>query len=503
MPSLGAVYIRDISGNSALIDSSGSLRVNVIGGLTAGAGVSGNSVNVTSGLVAITSGAWLASGIVVNISGQNVTTTVNTTTNISGQQVYLGSGSNFVSLSGALVSISGAFITSVSGNAVNFASGAQLNLSGVAVFISGGVSTSGSAVTVSGQAVSVSGNYVNIASGSIAGFSGTAIGVSGQTLSIASGVYIASGISVIASVSVSTQSIQSGNIAVLSGSITVNSGTVAVSGLYQGGLALESGIGGISGAIPAAIMAYDLSGAKWNPISTSNSGINVLNVFLASGSASLFSGLNVTVNSGGLALVSGDISVLSGLITLGSGGNTVGTFIAASGVIVASGIMPNISGQAVSVSGNVIQPMLGAPPMTSGFGFSGAIGAVVGMYDFSGQKWIPMSSNISGQDGALTVAQTAATQIRIGFSGTAVQSGLPNLSGGTALQSGDLYIITVRNVSGNSDMYIGGSGSKPFSGFGFVLCGGDAVTMSITNANLVYVYPTVSGQFVKWIGSQF
>lgn len=478
MPSLGATYIRDVSGHAALIDSSGSLQVNVVGGLTAGAGVSGNSVNVTSGLVAVTSGIYLASGIVVNISGQVVNATVNTTTNISGQQVYLGSGSNYVTLSGASVSISGNAIASglwlASG--INVLVNSTL-ISGIVTVASGAITLgSGAALVMSGQAVSASGNYINITSGSTAG-------LSGLNVAVASGVYLASGVvvgisgqTVVASVTLGSTNITSGEIHVASGSITLGSGANAV-----------------------------MSG---------------LQVFLASGSQQFISGVNVittaSVSGNYVAIISGSIAGFSGIaigvsgqtVTVASGAiilNSGQTTIAASGVWLASGIIPNISGQAVTISGNTVGDInMGAPPMVSGFGYSGqAIPIVNSMWDFSGGAWVPLSSTTSGNNSYLEVAQAPATKMRIGLSGTAAQSGLPNSSGGTALSSGDCYVVTVRNMSGNNDMYVGDSGMRPFSGFGFVLCGGDGVTMSITNTNLVYVYATTSGQFVKWIGSQF
>ena len=155
----------------------------------------------------------------------------------------------------------------------------------------------------------------------------------------------------------------------------------------------------------------------------------------------------------------------------------------------------------MTASGQTVKPVLGAPTLASGFGFSGGVVVTPAMYDFSGQNWVPLSSVTSGSDSSLTVASQTATKIRIGLSGTAVQSGLPSNSGGTSLQSGDLYVLTLRNLSGNNTVYVGGSGAFPFSGFGFPLGGGDGVTLSITNANLVYIFPATSGQFVQWIGS--
>lgn len=474
MPSLGSIYIRDISGHAALIDSSGNLQVNVAAGnLNLGAvTVSGNAVAISGQLISF------ASGATANLSGLNVITSVSTTTNISGQQVYLGSGSNFVTLSGASVSVSGSAVTtSISGNAI--ASG---------VFIASGLNVIAQSAVTSGEIHIISG-IVGVASGIVSVMSGNV-------------------------------AVLSGAISLVSGEVHVVSGQVSVSGLFggfSGAQTFLSGGAAVSGAIPVIPMMYDILGKQWTPFSTNISGSTVLSVWQASGLVSISSGAisvtsgaisvlsgevhvmsgsvvlgagtsmigSVSVASGATSVISGEIHVISGGITVLSGGATIGTVTigsqpisvttSISGNAIASGIVPNISGQAVSVSGNTV--------ITS----------------ISGNA-VSISGNILNISG---VTPNAATQIRIGLSGTAVQSGIPNTSGGTALQSGDLYVITVRNVSGNNDMYVGGSGARPFSGFGFVLCGGDAVTMSITNANLVYVFATTSGQFIKWIGSQF
>lgn len=81
-----AVLLRSISGNYATIDLSGNVSVNA--SVTATANISGQSVFLGSGSFAP------LSGLFVNISGQGVTASV--TTNISGQTVYLTSGQNSV-----------------------------------------------------------------------------------------------------------------------------------------------------------------------------------------------------------------------------------------------------------------------------------------------------------------------------------------------------------------------------------------------------------------------
>lgn len=87
------VYIQSVSGYTALVNSSGALNVNA--SVTATANISGQAVFLGSGSFAPLSGLY------VNISGQGVTATA--TANISGQAVFLGSGS-VLGLSGLSVS---------------------------------------------------------------------------------------------------------------------------------------------------------------------------------------------------------------------------------------------------------------------------------------------------------------------------------------------------------------------------------------------------------------
>jgi hypothetical protein len=515
MPAQGAIYIRDISGHTAQVDSSGSLQVTVTAGLTAGTGVSGQPVNVTSGLVALASGAWLASGIVVNISGQSVTTSVSVgALSVSGNVVYTTSGFNLVQMQ------SGFNAVTVSGFGA---------MSGVAV------STSGNVHTISSGAISVVSGSVTVNSGAI---------------QLLSGAQVVGGVGVVSG----AISITSGAVSVTSGSITINSGTVAVSGLFGGFSGAQkflSGASAVSGAIPVIPFLYDYSGAQWAPFTTTISGSTGLEVYVssgiittsvASGAVSVSSGAisivsgSVTVNSGtitasvssgavsitsgAISIVSGSITVNSGTITLGSGAGAVMSGIAvfqasgaiclisgqtiaqSSGAWMASGIVPNISGQAVSMSGNALLVNQGAPTMASGFGFSGGVVTVNAIYDLSGQNWIPTVSLASGVGAPQGIGITPATKVRIGMSGVAIQSGIPSLSGGVALQSGDLYVLTLRNLSGNAEMYVGGSGAYPYSGVGFPIGGGDAVTLSVSNANLVSVFAVLSVQRIGWIGSQ-
>lgn len=74
-------------------------------------------------------------------------------------------------------------------------------------------------------------------------------------------------------------------------------------------------------------------------------------------------------------------------------------------------------------------------------------------------------------------------------------------SGGVILSSGVVISITMKSLFTNSgDIYVGGSGSKPFSGFGHVFSVGDFLSLDIDNYNKVYVAATVSGDKISYIG---
>lgn len=198
------------------------------------------------------------------------------------------------------------------------------------------------------------------------------------------------------------------------------------------------------------------------------------------------SGFNQVTISGGLANMSGlGVTVNSGVAVTISG-NVISQ---ASGAWMASGIIPNISGQAVSVSGNVVNPVSGKTLV----------------FDPSGAVWKDLWTSASGQNNVsignpVPFNYVLAPLSGIGFGAT---SGIPSLSGGVVLSSGNVAVAVVRNLSGNADMWVGGSGSRPFSGFGFVLHGGDGLTMSIRNFNQLYLFANTSGQLISYIGSQY
>ena len=245
MPTVGSVYLRDASGHTAALDTSGFLYVNVNGTLSVGSvNISGQVVNVSGQGIGYMINNY--SGVAAMMSGLQVVTTVNTTTNISGNVVALSSGTNLVQIASGYnqVTISGApsmwsgLVAGVSGQTVSVASGAIPNISGQVVNVSGSTISvasgvwfaSGLTVLISGQpvtttvtisSVNVSG-VVYVVSGfttinpastanlsgqnvvlsgmpTSANMSGTPTGVSGQTVSMASGMWFASGITVLIS----------------------------------------------------------------------------------------------------------------------------------------------------------------------------------------------------------------------------------------------------------------------------------------------------------------
>lgn len=168
-----------------------------------------------------------------------------------------------------------------------------------------------------------------------------------------------------------------------------------------------------------------------------------------------------------------------------------------SGAWLASGIVLNISGQAALISGQNVVVSSGAISVVSGsVTVNSGIVAVSGLF-----------GGLSGYVGA-----RPSSIVRIGLSGIGFEatnagaqpnSGIPSLSGGVLLFSGDTNMVIIRNNPGNNFMYLGSTTERPYSGFGFKLAGGDGVTLPINNFNIIAVFAATSGQYVSFIGSQF
>ena len=74
-------------------------------------------------------------------------------------------------------------------------------------------------------------------------------------------------------------------------------------------------------------------------------------------------------------------------------------------------------------------------------------------------------------------------------------------SGGTQLQSLDCGLVVIKNLSGNSDMFVGGIDTDaPFSGHGYLLSPGQNERFYVNNAAALCVCSSVSGELISWIG---
>lgn len=189
-----------------------------------------------------------------------------------------------------------------------------------------------------------------------------------------------------------------------------------------------------------------------------------------------------------------------------------------SGAWLASGIVPNISGQTISqqsgawLASGIVFNVSGQSALISGQNVvvsSGAISVVSGS--------VTVNSGIvavSGLFGGLSgyVGARPSSIIRIGLSGigyeataggAAVNSGIPSISGGVLLFSGDTNMVVIRNNPGNNFMYLGSTTERPYSGFGFKLAGGDGVSLPVNNFNIIAVFAATSGQYVSFVGTQF
>lgn len=438
------VYIANASGYVANVDGSGNLAVN------ASVTVPPVTTNISGQAVFLGSGSFAPlSGLFVNISGQGVTASV--TTNISGQAVFLGSGS-FVPLSGLFVQISGQAVqatANISGQNVVVSSGAISVVSGEVHVMSGAISTS------------VSGNVVYT--------------TSGQNL-----VQIASGFNQVTVSGSITTSVSGQNVVISSGAISVVSGEVHV----------------ISGSVVVS-----------NTVGVTLAGTTVSGSVQVSGTVSTsISGQNVVISSGAISVVSGEIHVMSGAISATvSGGVTVSGSVQVSGTVITSvsgnyvnivsGSIAGFSGIAVSVSGNTVNATLTATGLqvsgavgvsgsvsvmsgsitinsgqvaisgifaglSGGAGFQSGAGAVSGAipvipfaWDFSGGNWSPLTIAASGNAQPLHVT-ISGDSVNAAFTATGLQvSGAVAVSGAVSLQSGEVHVISgsiTTSVSGQN-----------------------------------------------------
>lgn len=77
------------------------------------------------------------------------------------------------------------------------------------------------------------------------------------------------------------------------------------------------------------------------------------------------------------------------------------------------------------------------------------------------------------------------------------------LSGGIELASGPIVSVVVKALAANSgDVFLGASGTV-YSGHGFQLRPGDALTADIDNLNRIYGMASVSGDTLTYLGIDY
>ncbi|MFQ5758413.1 MAG: hypothetical protein ACE5IF_01900 [Candidatus Bathyarchaeia archaeon] len=124
------------------------------------------------------------------------------------------------------------------------------------------------------------------------------------------------------------------------------------------------------------------------------------------------------------------------------------------------------------------------------------------------QQIIDLPADLSGLDVALpstqavrvsgeTVDITVPTTIKTGSIRTITDN-----SGGDVLHSGAVKSVLLKAIPRSGNFYVGGSTNLnlPYSGYGFELASGEAIQIDCDNFEEIYVFATVSGDDVTFMG---
>jgi len=168
-----------------------------------------------------------------------------------------------------------------------------------------------------------------------------------------------------------------------------------------------------------------------------------------------------------------------------------------------------VSGNVAVVSGQVIARVSGQPVTIS----SGHIQVVSGevIARVSGQPVTISSGHIQIVSGQV-IAKISGETVKI--SGEIVDIQVPTTvktgaliiptaaSGGTIVTSGSVRAATFKSLSG--EVYLGGTAvnNRPYVGYGFLLAGGEALSLDIDNFGDIRVCAVTSGSHVSFIGVQ-
>lgn len=168
-------------------------------------------------------------------------------------------------------------------------------------------------------------------------------------------------------------------------------------------------------------------------------------------------------------------------------------------------IVAQISGQLVAISGDILSRISGQTVYAL---ISGQPVMVSGIVALSPAKVEVSGTIISKVSGETIISKISGEAVKI--SGEKVDIIAPttirtrailipsSASGGTALASGVVVSVTIKSLSG--DVYVGGSTEPPYSGYGFLLAAGEAISLDISNLNAVRVCSNVSGGWCTYVG---
>jgi len=233
--------------------------------------------------------------------------------------------------------------------------------------------------------------------------------------------------------------------------------------------------------------ACELGGAYWWGGSCNESPRFPSDV-LASGYLAQFQ--NIVVK--GIHAISGDYRS----INVNASGQVEVDVVSGAYVTVQSGIFVNVG---TALSGLDIQVDISGDSVVVS---SGVIDITGGAVSISGNV-ITMSGNMIEthiMSGEVTVEQKASDTINIGAFATPTAE-----SGGTQLSSGAVHSVIIRNMSGNQDVFVGGSGNttNPYSGYGYCLEMDEKLTIDVQNFSEISLCANISGQLVTYMGTDY
>ena len=158
-------------------------------------------------------------------------------------------------------------------------------------------------------------------------------------------------------------------------------------------------------------------------------------------------------------------------------------------------IVAKISGETVTVGGSVVAKISGETVIAK------VSGETLDVNIASSGIMVPVDIQGAAIDVPVTggpiIAKVSGETVDI-VTPTTIQQGYKIVAAAaTQLGSGVIKTVTIRNLSGNDVMWVGGSTVN--SGSGYILFANEGISIDIDNLNKVYLYANTSGQYVAWI----